>query len=109
MLKIIGDKINNSQNKPKKLLNVPNKWLNSKKKALNRTKDIYKYSERAFDDASKGLLVKQITIGVLLDKASSDDLLFVRKGSQKYIPTLKRATAQSCGTSNGTFQMKRWV
>jgi len=42
-----------------KLLNVPNKWLNLKKKVLNRPKYIYKYSERAFDDASKGLLVKQ--------------------------------------------------
>ena len=40
MLKIIGDKINNSRNKPKKLLNKPNKWLNLKKKALNRPKCI---------------------------------------------------------------------
>jgi hypothetical protein len=32
MLKVFGDKINNSRNaNPKKLLNKPNKWLNSKK------------------------------------------------------------------------------
>jgi len=71
------------------LLNTPNKRLNSKKKALNRPKCIKKYSERAFDDASKGLLVKQITIRVLLDKASSDDLLFIKKGSHPkstYLP-----------------------
>ena len=33
MLKVFGDKINNSRNaNPKKLLNKLNKWLNSKKK-----------------------------------------------------------------------------
>jgi hypothetical protein len=30
-------------------------------------------------------------IRVLLDTGSSGDLLFIAKGSQKYIPTLKRA------------------
>ncbi len=35
----------------------------------------------------------------------SGDLLFVRKGSQKYIPTMKRDVPQSWGTSNGTFKM----
>jgi len=35
------------------------------------------------------------------------DLLFIKKGSQKYIPTMKRAIAQSWGTSNGTFQTKK--
>ena len=48
--------------------------------------------------------------GYCLTQASSDDLLFIKKkGSQKYILTMKRATAQSCGTSNGTFHTKRWV
>ena len=37
----------------------------------------------------------------------SGDLLFIRKGSQKYIPTMKRAVPQSWGTSNGTFQTKK--
>ncbi len=36
----------------------------------------------------------------------SGDLVFVKKGSQKYIPTVKRAVPQSWGTSNGTFQTK---
>ncbi len=32
MLKVFGDRINNSQNaNPKKFLNKPNNWLNSKK------------------------------------------------------------------------------
>ncbi len=30
-----------------------------------------------------------------------------KKGSQKYIPTVKRAVPQSWGTSNGTFQTKK--
>ncbi len=49
---------------------------------------------------SERLIVKQKTIRVLLDTGSSGDLLFVRKGSHKYIPTLKRAVPQSWGTSN---------
>jgi hypothetical protein len=52
-------------------------------------------------------MVNQKTIRVLLDTGSSSDLLFIRKGSQKYIPTVKRAVPQSWGTSNGTFQMKK--
>jgi hypothetical protein len=43
----------------------------------------------------------------LLDTGSSGDLLFIRKGSQKYIPTMKRAVPQSWGTSNGTFKMNK--
>jgi hypothetical protein len=39
ILKVFGDKINNSRNaNPKKLLKKPNKWLNLKMKALNRPK-----------------------------------------------------------------------
>jgi hypothetical protein len=37
----------------------------------------------------------------------SGDLLFIRKGSQKYIPTMKRAVPQSWGTSNGTFKTNK--
>jgi hypothetical protein len=44
---------------------------------------------------------------VLLDTGLSGDLLFIKKGSQKYIPTMKRAIAQSWGTSNSTFQTKK--
>ncbi len=54
-----------------------------------------------------GLIVKEKTIRVLLDTGSSGDLLFTRKGSQKYIPCLKRAAPQSWGTSNGTFLNKK--
>ncbi len=58
-------------------------------------------------DASEGLIVKGNTIRVLLDTGSSGDLLFIRKGSQKYIPYTKRAAPQLWGTSNGTFQTKK--
>ncbi len=61
----------------------------------------------SIDNASKGLLVKQKTIRVLLNTGLSGELLFIRKGSQKYIPTMKRAVSQSWGTSNGTFQTKK--
>ncbi len=58
-------------------------------------------------DASKGPIVKEKTIRVLLDTGSSGALLFIRKGSQKCIPYTKRAAPQSWGTSNGTFQTKQ--
>ncbi len=43
----------------------------------------------------------------MLDTGSSGDLLFIKKGSQNYIPTVKRAVPQLWGTSNGTFQTKK--
>ncbi len=55
----------------------------------------------------KRLIVKQKTIRVLLDTGSSGDLLFIAKGYQKYISTLKRAVPQSWGTSNGTVITKK--
>jgi hypothetical protein len=58
-------------------------------------------------DASEGLIVKKKTIKVLLDTGSSCNLLFIRKGSQKYTPCTKRAAPQSRGTSNGTFLTKK--
>ena len=106
--KVFGDKINNSRKANlKKLLNKPNKWLNSKNKALNRPKKHLKRLHESIDDASKGLLVKQKTITVLLDTGLSGDILFIKKGSQKNILTMKRAIAQSWGFSNGTFQTKK--
>ncbi len=89
------------------MLNKPNKWLNSKKKHLNRSIKHLKGLNEPLTDASKRLLVKQKTSRVLLNTGSSGDLLFIRKGTQKYIPTMKRAVPQSWGTSNGTFQTKR--
>ncbi len=43
----------------------------------------------------------------MLDTGSSGDLLFIKKGYQKFIPTVKRAVPQLRGTSNGTFQTKK--
>ena len=101
ILKVFGDIFTNSRNgSPKKLLNTPNKWLNLKKKHLEGL-------NKPFTNASKRLLVKQKTRRVLLDTGSHGDLLFIRKGSQKYKPTMKRAVPQFWGTSNGTFQTKR--
>jgi len=79
-------------------------------KALNRPKKHLKGLHESIDDASKGMLVKQKTIRVLLNTGSRVDLLFIKKGSQKYIPTMKRAFAQTWGTSNDPpFKQKRWV
>ena len=108
ILKIFGDKFGNSRNaNPKKSLNKPNKTLNSKKKHLNRLLKHPNGLTETVSDTSKRLIVKQKTIRVLLDTGSSGDLLFIRKGSQKYIPTLKRAVPQSWGTSNGTFKTNK--
>ena len=107
ILKGFGDEPNNSRNtNPGKLLSKPNKWLNSKKKGLNRSSKHLGGFRKPANVASKRQIVKQKTIRVLLDTGSSGDLLFIAKGSQKYIPTLKRAVPQSWDTSNGTFITK---
>ncbi len=96
ILKIFGDTPNNLRNtNPGKLLSKPNKKLNSKKKGLNRSSKHHGRLREPSSDASKRLVVKQKTIRVLLDTGLSGDLLFIAKGSQKYIPTLKRAVPQS--------------
>ena len=106
ILKIFGDNICNSRNaNPGKLLNKPNKRLNPKKKHLNRS--LKRHLSESVSDTSKRLIVKQKTMRVLLDTGSSGDLLFVRKGSQKYIPTMKLAVPQLWGTSNGTFETNK--
>jgi hypothetical protein len=89
------------------LLNKPIKRLNSKKKHLNRPLKCQDGLSESVSDTSERLIVKQKTIRVLLDTGSSGDLLFVRKGSQKYIPTMKWAVPQSWGTSNGTFKTNK--
>jgi hypothetical protein len=84
ILKVFGDKIGNPRNSnPGKLLNKPIKRLNSKKKRLNRPLKCHDGLNESVNDTSERLIVKQKTIRVLLDKGSSGDLLFVRKGSQK--------------------------
>jgi len=89
------------------LLYKPNKRLNSKKKHPNRSLKHHNELSESVGDTSERLIVKQKTIRVLLDTGLSGDLLFVRRGSQKYIPTMKRAVPQSWGTSNGTFKMNK--
>ena len=59
------------------------------------------------EDARKRLIVKHWTIRVLLDTGSSGDLLFLKKGSNKYIPVVNRAVPESWGASNGTFKTKK--
>ena len=100
ILKVFGDKPNNSQNaNPGKLLSKPNKWLNLKKKGLNRSSKHLGGFREPSSNASERLIVKQKTIRVLLNTGSSGDLLFIAKGSQKYIPTLKRAVPQLWGAN----------
>ena len=108
ILKVFEDKNCNSRNaNPGKLLNKPNKRLNSKKKRLNRPLKCHNGLSESVSDTSKRLLVKQKTIRVLLDTGSSGNLLFIEKGSQKYIPTTKRVVPQSWGTLNGTFSNEK--
>ncbi len=58
-------------------------------------------------DTSKRLVAKHKTIRVLLDSGSSGDLLSLEKGSNKYIPIVKRAVPESWNTFNGTFKIKK--
>jgi hypothetical protein len=107
ILKVFGDKSNSCNSNPRKLLIKPNKWLNLKKKDLNQSNKQLNGLSKPISDVSERLIVKQKNIRVLLDTRLSGDLLFIKKGSQKYIPTVKWAVPQSWGTSNGTFQTKK--
>ncbi len=42
-----------------------------------------------------------------MDTGSSGDLLFLEKGSNKYMPVVSRAVPESWSTSNGTFKTKK--
>jgi len=96
ILKVFGDNTCNSRNaNPGKLLNKPNNRLNLKKKHLNRALKHPNELNKSASDVSERLIVKQKTIRVLLDTGSSGDLLFVRKGSQKYQTNSMRALATS--------------
>ncbi len=68
-----------------------NKRLNLKKKHQNSAKLHQIGLNEPAKDASEGLIVKKKSIRVLLDTGSTGNLLFIRKGSQKYIPCTKRA------------------
>jgi hypothetical protein len=89
------------------LLIKPNFWLNSKKKHPNSAIWHQKGFNEPINNVSKRLIVRGKAIRVLLDTGSSGDLLFIRKGSQKFIPCSKRAAPQPRGTSNGTFLTKK--
>jgi hypothetical protein len=79
----------------------------SKELDLDQSKKHLKEALPPPEDASKRLLVKKTTIRVLLDTGSSGDLLFLKKGSNKYIPIVKRAVPESWSTSNGAFTTKK--
>jgi hypothetical protein len=76
----------------------------SKKLDLNRSKKGLKEADLPPKDTSERLIVKRKTIRVLLDTGSSGDLLFLEKGSNKYIPVVSRVVPESWSTSNGTFK-----
>jgi hypothetical protein len=78
-----------------------------KKLGLEQSKKRLKEALPPLEDASKRLIVKQKTIRVLLDTGSSGDLLFLKKGSNKYITVVNRAVLESWDTSNGTFITKK--
>jgi hypothetical protein len=78
-----------------------------KKICLNSPKMHLEEAQQPPKDASKRLLVKKITIRVLLDTGSCGNLLFLEKGSNKYIPVVNRAVPESWSTSNGTFKTKK--
>jgi hypothetical protein len=78
----------------------------SRKLGLEQSKKRLKEALLPLEDASKRLIVNQKTIRILLDTGSSGDLLFLKKGSNKYIPVVNRAVPESWGTSNGTFITK---
>jgi hypothetical protein len=77
------------------------------KKDLNQSNEHLNGPSNPVSNVSERLIVKQKTIRVLLNTGLSGDLLFIRKGSKKYIPAMKRAVPQLWGTSNGTFQTKK--
>jgi hypothetical protein len=108
ILKVFSKNFNNSQNASSGRKSIKsNNRLNSKKKHRNSAKSHQIGLNEPAKDVREGLIVKEKTIRVLLDTGSSGDLLFIKKGSQKYIPCTKRAAPQSWGTSNGTFQTKK--
>jgi hypothetical protein len=87
--------------KSKKLeLNFPNLEQNSNKTRSDCPK-------MPAPSINSGLYVKNKTIRVLLDSGSTDDLIFMKKGSSKHISVVKRVVPQSWGTSNGTFVTDR--
>jgi hypothetical protein len=79
----------------------------SKKIDLNLSEKHPKEAHPPPKDTSKRLIARHKTIRVLLDTGSSGDLLFLEKGSNKYIPIVSRAVPESWSTSNSTFKTKK--
>jgi hypothetical protein len=79
----------------------------SKKLDLKRSKNGLKEAEPPPKHTSDRLIAKHMTIRVLLDTGSSGDLLFLEKGSNRYITVVKRAVPESWNSSNGTFKTKK--
>jgi hypothetical protein len=81
ILLVFGDNTHNSRNAN------PGKLINSQ--YMNSYYNMNSYSSNSYIRirSSERLVVKENTIRVLLDTGSSGDLLFIRKGSQEYIPT----------------------
>ncbi len=61
------------------------------------------------NNASKRLIVKHKAIRVLLDTGSSGDLLFLEKGSNKYIPMASRAVQSHGALPMAPSKLRRWV
>ncbi len=78
-----------------------------KKLDLNWSKKCQKEADPPPKDTSERLIVKHKTIRVLLDTGSSEDLLFLEKVSNKYIPVVSRVFPESWSTSNGPFKTKK--
>jgi hypothetical protein len=106
ILKVFGDK---KISRNSKLLIKPNKWLNLKKKDLNQSNKHLNGLSKTVSNVSKRLTVEQKTIRVLLDTGSSGDLLFIKKGSQKYIPTVKGLCHNHGTLPMAPFKIKGWV
>ncbi len=88
---------------------MPKLVLKSKLKKLDlkQSKKCLKEAKPPRKDTSDRLMVKHKTIRVLLDTGSSRDLLFLEKGSNRYIPVVKRAVPESWNTSNSNFKTKK--
>ncbi len=82
------------------MLNKLNKWLKLEKKHLNRAKIHCNGPRDPIDNVSKRLVVHYSNSKAT---ASSSDLLFIKKGSTKYMPIRKRACSTVVGTSISIF------
>ena len=70
------------------MINKPDKWLKLEEKHLNRAKMHCNELREPIVDVSKRLVVNSSNSKAT---ASSSDLLFIEKWSNKYIPIRKRA------------------